>query len=67
MFGCKQDEAADGGGVAAKEEVKKPYVLEQDQEYREMINRSVFTIVPSHYVCRDMQSVRCKHSLSTEV
>ena len=67
MFGCKQDEAADGAGVAAKEEVKKPYVLEQDQEYREMINRSVFTIVPSHYVCRDMQSVGCKHSLSTEV
>lgn len=46
MFGCKQDEA-EGAGVAAKEEAKKPYVLEQDQEYREMINRSVFTIVPS--------------------
>ena len=53
MFGCKQDEA-DGAGGAVKEEAKKPYVLEQDQEYREMINRSVFTSVLSHYVCRDM-------------
>lgn len=66
MFGCKQDEA-EGAGVAAKEEAKKPYVLEQDQEYREMINRSVLPLSRPNYVCRDMQSVGCKHSCSTEV